>query len=93
MGRCVLRMPRPVDKLKFVRITRVSENELRLEDIFKGVVGRSHALERILSKLKRRGCIIRRTGYGGLAYAQGTSKLVQHWNDSGFKIGNSMESS
>ena len=68
-----------------VYITRISEIELRIE-ADKGPVGHSYEMERLLSKLKTRGCTIRRTGYNGLAYVTGSAKLIEQWNKSNIQL-------
>jgi hypothetical protein len=76
----------------FVKVTRISETELRAESL-RGIIGYSPALERVLGRMKRRGCEIRRTGHAGMAYIKGSVDLIGVWNSKGFKIGDSLESS
>jgi hypothetical protein len=68
-----------------VYITRISETELKIE-ADKGPVGHSYELERFISKLKTRGCTVRRTGYNGLAYVTGSFKLIAQWNKAGIQL-------
>lgn len=68
-----------------VWITRISETQLRIESNH-GPVGISPGLNRLISRLKTRGCIIMRTGHSGLVIVTGSPKLIAQWNKSNIKI-------
>lgn len=73
-------------RTKDLRITRVSKNRLFVQSL-RSLRGRSYALERFLGKAKRKGCKIKRTGYGGEAYTTCPKSIVKLWNTQKFSIG------
>lgn len=79
---------------KTLRIIRENRDTLRIEHIKNGYfdpIGHSYSLERFLSKIKRKGADIRRTGYGGLAYVTGNEFLVSCWDKANIQIGQKIE--
>jgi hypothetical protein len=64
-------------------ITKIADNKLRIESNH-GPTCNSPGLNRLISRLKTRGCTITRTGHSGLVLVTGTPKLTAQWQQ--FKL-------
>lgn len=73
-----------------IKITRVSKTRLRVESL-RNLRGKSYALERFLSKSKRRKCSVQRTGYGGRAFIDCPASMIKGWDSMGLKVGSTIE--